>query len=188
MSIKNKKAQMLIGIIGAVIVGIILLFLVSKGVSGGTMDSLTPKTPDCKVSDTNVRIKGTADVRDDAILGVKAITHELKINEIRNVNTGGLLSGFPLKGFTSQDYKWKVEIINTRTNNAEASDGGSNNHLGGNTIQENPYTLDFKVPENNCDGVIDDFDGKLVFSVITDDNEKSEIKKDLTFRNGAFRR
>lgn len=174
------------GIVIAVVIGIIILLLVSKGVAGGKMDSLTPSVPDCKVSDTNVRLKGIAEVRDDAVLGVKATADDLSVTEVRNVNTGALLSGFQLKGFTKQDYTWKVELINTRTNNVEASDKGSNTHPGGNVIQQNDYILDFKVPENNCDNVIDDFDGKIKLIVITDDNEKSEITKRLSFRNGKF--
>lgn len=189
MSAKNKKGQMLIsGIIIAVVIGIVILLMISGGVAGGTLDSLEPKQEDCDAPNTNVRLKGIANVKDNAWLGVKAVTDSLEIKEVRNIDTGAFLGTFQLKGFTSQDYKWKVELINTRTNNVEASDKGSNNHPGGSIVQENPFTLDFKVPENNCDGQIDDFDGKLEFTVVTDDNEISTIRKDLMFRNGRFRK
>lgn len=182
---KNKKGQLLT--IGAiVIVGLILLFLLVRNVSAGELDSLEPKKPGCDEDPTAVRIKGDALVEDSATLGVKATAKGIRVNEVRNVNTGDFLSQFQLKGFTEQNYKWKVELINTKTSNVETSDKGSNIHLGGSEVQENIFTIDFDIAENNCDGIIDDFDGKLKLTVTTDDNEESHIVKDLSFRQGKF--
>jgi len=188
---KDKKSQlMIIGGI-AIVAVIIIIILLSTSVFGkGQIDSLTPKKEGCNSPLIDLRIKGDANAEDTAFWGVQAEAESITVSEVRSVTTGesflSALGNQPLRGFTSQTYSWQMDLINTRTANSEAKDKGSNTHEGGKIIQPNPYILDFSIPDNNCDGRIDDFDGRLKLTVTTDDNEVSSISRLLEFRNGRF--
>ena|SRR3990167_778865 len=184
----NKKSQLMI--IGAVLIGLLVIgiILFSTNVLGGKMDSLTPIKEGCKSPSMDIRIKGNANVKDSAFFGVIAEAESIDVSEVRSVTTGEsyLSLGNQLRGFTSDDYNWKVDLLNTRTGNSEADDKGSNTHTGSSLIQNNAYILDFSIPDNDCNGKIDDFDGKLKLTVTTEDNKVSDATKIIEFRNGKF--
>ena len=178
---KQKKAVLnpaMIGIGLAVILVItaIALFATTAG-ARDSLDSLTPKSDTCKVNSIGVRISGQIDVSDVAFWGVQPEPQKIRVSEVRQYS--------PTLGIAEQDYTWKVELINTRTNNVIASDKGKDTHPGGSVIQQPEYVLDFTINDNNCDELIDDFDAKIRATVFEDGNE-NVIEKLVRFRNGRY--
>ena len=177
--IQSKKAMIHIAAImmGIVVIGILALVLVSNVSGGSSIDSLVPKEDGCKPKDIGVRITGTLDVTDTAFWGVQPEPVKISVSEVKE---------YSLLGVFSQDYDWKVCLVNTRTNNEVDCDSGSDNHPGGDeNVQRKNYVLDFKLPDNNCDSMIDDFDGQLV-AYVYEDGEEHMISKYVSFRNGKW--
>ena len=182
----NKKGIIMsAGVIASIIAGLILLIVLSTAVVGtGDIASLEKRSDGCTAKPISVTMSGDLLVEDTAYLGVIAEAKDITVDEVRSKELGNLLNidGDLLRGFTSQNYKWEVELINTETNNVADKDKGNGLHAGSGEINEETYTIDFKVLDNNCDGVIDDFNAKLVGTVTTDDNEVSSVDKTIQFR------
>jgi len=53
-------------------------------------------------------------------------------------------------------------------------------------VTEDKYTLNFFVPDNSCDGQIDDFSGKIIYTVRTEDNEEKAVEKKISFKSGRL--
>ena len=180
---KNKKAfgltmPWIIGI--AIVLILLVLVLASKGAfASKQMTSLTPKDKDCSAKDIPVSVKGTAYTKDDAFIGVIASPEEITIDEVRS-------GGTALRAISSQDFTWSVKLYDDFNGNLVASDGGSNSHPGGSVRVEDKFTLNFFLPDNNCNGKIDDFEGVIIFSVTTDDDEFKEVKERISFKNGKL--
>jgi len=175
---KTNKGMIHIAAImaGIVVFGVLAVILVNNVSGGSVIDSLTPSQNGCKPKNIGVRIAGTLDVSDTAFWGVSPEPVKISVSEVRE---------YSLLGVFNQDYEWKVCLVNTRTNNEVDCDSGKDNHPGGDEIQRKNYVLDFKLPDNNCDNMIDDFDGQLVAYVYEDDQEKV-INKYVSFRDGKW--
>ena len=176
---KDKKGmiQIVAIMISIVVVGILAILLVNKVSGGSSIDSLVPQEPGCKPKDIGVRVAGTLDVTDTAFWGVQPEPVKISVSEVKE---------YSLLGILSQDYEWKVCLVNTRTNNEVDCDSGKDNHPGGDeNVQHKNYVLDFKLPDNNCDSMIDDFDGQLV-AYVYEDGEDHMISKYVSFRNGKW--
>ena len=175
----NNKGMVHIAIImmAIVVVGIMAIVLVSNVSGGSVIDSLTPAQNGCKPKDIGVRVTGTLDVTDTAWWGVQPEPVKISVSEVKE---------YSLLGAFSQDYYWKVCLVNTRTNNEVDCDSGKDTHPGGDeNVQRKNYVLDFRLPDNNCDNMIDDFDGQLV-AYVYEDNEEHMISKYVSFRNGKW--
>lgn len=175
----NKKGMLPIVaiMIGIVVIGVLAVILVSQVSGGGGLNSLTPVEPGCKPKNIGVRVAGTLDVTDTAFWGVQPEPVKISVSEVREYN---------ILGAFSQDYEWKVCLVNTLTNNEVDCDSGKDNHPGGDeNIQRKKYVLDFRLPDNNCDGKIDDFDGQLV-AYVFENGDEHMISKYVSFRNGAW--
>ena len=180
--IQNKKGlapMVLLVVIIAIVIG--LLFAV-KGVQASkqTITSTISKEKTCKVDNVAVSVKGSVFTKDTAFWGVTAEPERIDISEVK--------AGSSLLGIASEDFTWKINLIDSFTGNVVASDSGSNNHPGGNALIEDKYNLNFFVPDNDCNGRLDDFEGELQFTVRSDNGKESTINKDLSFRNGKFMR
>ena len=177
----NNKGIAIQWIILTIII-VVLLFavLVSKGAfASKQMTSLTPKDKSCSAKDIPISVKGTAYTKDDAFFGVIATPEKITIEEVR---TGGTM----LRAISNQDFTWSVKLYDDFTGNLVASDGGSNSHPGGSTRVEDKFTLNFFLPDNNCNGAIDDFEGVVIFSVTTDDDVFKEVKERISFKSGKL--
>ena len=177
-SMKSKRGIAPI-VVAMILIAALLISIpfIATTVSGGDMDSLTPTSDSCNPTNIGVRITGYLDVSDTAFWGVQPEPVKISVSEVRE---------YSLLGVLSQDYEWKVCLVNTRTNNEVDCDSGNDNHPGDDAvIQHQQYILDFKIPDNNCDDEIDDFDGKLVATVI-EDGEEHTIEKTVSFRDGKW--
>lgn len=176
--LKNKKG--ILPII-AVVIGVVLIatiIILSSGVrAGNSITSLTPKDQSCSAKPIPVVVKGSAFTKDTAFFGVVAEPERIEVSQVRSP---GLLGVF------SSDFTWKVSLIDVTTGNEVASDRGTSNHPGGNVLVEDEFTLGFNVPDNDCDGFVDDFDGKLVFDVRNDNGDEFSISQTLEFQNGRY--
>ena len=177
----NKKAVNYMLVTAVVIIVILLvIILISKGVfASKTITSVTKHADGCNPQDIPVVIKGNAYTKDNAFFGVIAEPEKITIDEVK-------ASGVALRALTSQDYTWTVKLYDQFTGNLVAQDGGSNKHPGGSTIVEDKFSLAFYVPDNDCNGRVDDFEGLLVYEVITDDNEVKAISQKISFANGRL--
>lgn len=177
----NKRAiAMQWLIIGGVILLLLSVVLISKGaLASKQITSAISKDKDCSAPNIPVSVKGTAYTKDDAFIGVIAVPEKVTIDEVR-------AGGNALRAISSQDYTWQVKLYDDFTGNLVVSDGGSNSHPGGSIRIEDKFTLNFFVPDNDCNGRIDDFEGVLIFSVTTDDDEFMEVKERISFKNGRL--
>ena len=65
-------------------------------------------------------------------------------------------------------------------------DAGSNSHPGGDVLTEDKFSLNFFIPDNDCNDRIDDFEGNIVYEVRTDDGETSAISQKISFVQGRL--
>lgn len=175
----DKKAMAVPIVIAVLIIGIIAVVVLSKGALGSSaITSTTTKDTTCKSSDIPVSVKGTVFVKDSALFGVVAEPVRIDVSQV----TGG---GKQL-GVFSSDFTWNIKLIDTFTGNEVTSDSGKNNHPGGSSLVEDKYSINFFVPDNNCDQRVDNFEGKLIYQVRNDNGDEFSIDKDISFQNGRF--
>lgn len=174
----NRKGMVPIAI-GLVIVTLVVLGMIyfSGIASGADVPSLTPNTPECKNPPTmGVRVNGNLFV-EDVMTYFIGIDPEPKKISVSSVNVYRL-------GIFEEDYTWKVCLVDEATNNEVDCDSGKDALAGGKSAEQQ-FTLDFTLPDNNCDGLIDDFDARLVGSTIQDGKEV-KIESKLQFRSGKW--
>lgn len=179
---QNKKAIInLTWIIIIAVIAILLLFILfSKGAfASKQMTSTTEVLEGCKPKNIPVSIKGSAFTKDTAFFGVIAEPEKITIEQV----TAG---GTALRALTSQEFKWTVKLYDSFTGNLVTQDGGSNTHPGGSVVTEDKFTLNFFLPDNDCNDRIDGFEGQLVYEVVTDDNEAKAIDQKISFANGRL--
>ena len=176
----NKKgiAPLVIGGVALIALLLVVLFLRTVG-ANSEITSTTPVTSGCKeIKNIPVSIKGSVFVKDDAFWGVTVIPERVEVAQV----TGG---GNPL-GVFSSDYTWRIRLIDSFTGNDVAEDSGKNNHPGSSTLIEDKYTINFLIPDNNCDGRVDNFEGSLMYDLRNDNGETSQIKQNINFQNGVY--
>lgn len=180
----NKKkgiavATVWIIVVAMIVIGIVILGL-SKGVFANKQITSAIRVADnCKPNNIPVSIKGTTFTRDKAWFGVVAEPEKISVEQV----TAG---GIGLRAISNQEFKWTVKLYDDFTGNLVTSDGGSNTHPGGDILTEDKYSLNFFVPDNNCDDMIDDFEGNIVFEVRTDDGETKAISQKISFIQGRL--
>ena len=167
-------------IVGVVLIALILFIGVSRGVfANKVITSVNSVSDGCKPKNIPVSIKGTGFTKDVAWLGV--ITEPDKVN-LDSVTAGGV----SLRAVTTQDFTWTAKLYDDFTGNLVTQDAGSNSHPGGGVLVEDKFSLNFFVPDNNCDGMIDDFEGNIVYEVRTDDGEAKAVSQKISFRQGRL--
>lgn len=167
-------------IVGVVLVVLIIFIGFSKGVFASKVITSSSKITDgCKPENVPVSIKGTTYTKDIAWFGV--ITEPDKIS-VEQVTAGGL----SLRAVSTQDFSWTVKLYDDFTGNLVTQDAGSNSHPGGDVLVEDKFSLNFFVPDNNCDDRIDDFEGNIVYEVRTDDGETKAISQKISFVQGRL--
>ena len=167
-------------IIVAVVVILLLIVVASKGgFASKQITSAVTKDKSCSSADIPVSIKGTGFSKDTAFFGVLVAPEKITIDEVR-------AGGTALRAISSQDYTWQVKLYDDFTGNLVASDGGSNTHLGGSVTTEDKFAINFFVPDNDCNGKIDNFEGVLDYQVTTDDDEVMSVTEKVSFTNGRL--
>ena len=179
----NKKA--IAAFTPWIIVGSVLLILVviigfSKGVfASKSITSGIAVADGCKPKDIPISVKGTAFTKDKAWFGVVAEPDKISVDSVK-------AGGISLRAVSNQDFTWTVKLYDDFTGNLVTADGGSNTHPGGDILMEDKFSLNFFVPDNNCDDRIDDFEGNIVFEVKTDDGETKSISQKISFVQGRL--
>ena len=167
-------------IVVVVLVALIIFIGLSRGAfASKVITSSGAVVEGCKSKNIPVSIKGIAYTRDKAWLGVIAEPDKIEINQV----TAG---GVGLRAITSQDFTWTVKLYDDFTGNLVTQDGGSNTHPGGDVLTEDKFSLNFFVPDNNCDDLIDNFEGNIVYEVKTDDGETKAISQKMSFVQGKL--
>ena len=188
---KNKKgifAMLLnpwvfIPLLIIIVLGVIFL---ASSVSGKGYIPSDFTRRDCAV-DIEARLDGYLFVDDDNFWGVKSNLKDLEVSSIYNTDAGyQLFSASPLTSFSNDDYTWRVTLTSSKGGGQPSKAEGSDTHPGGNVVQEKLFSLYFTIPDNNCDGQVDDFSAKLEGEVRTEDGQKSTITKNLAYRNGQL--
>jgi len=158
-----------------VIAGLVLLF--TKTGIADPIQPLDPVSPGCKPTPIGVRITGTTDIADSAWLGVIPEIQEVNVDDIKTYNA--------LLGIFSEDFTWKVQLIDPSNGKVIAEDSGKGNQPGGDVVVSPTYLLDFKLSDNNCNGILDeDFDAKLVATIKSSEGTESRFKY-IQFRSGS---
>ena len=170
------------------VAGIVLLVVLAFVAAGESLlDSDTPVTPGCDPPPFPVRVLGSLVVDDSATFGVEARAKEVSVESVSIIGARSYNIGAPLRGFTEQNYQWKVTATNPKNGNVISKDDGGNVHPGGGVLQENDFAVSFTVPDNNCDNKLDDFTFEVQGEVVTDDGEKSVTpKKIIQFQGGRI--
>lgn len=168
-------------IVGVVLVALIIFIGYSKGAfAKGSITSATAKTEGCtKVNQIPISIKGIGYSKDIAWFGVIAEPDKISIEQV----TAG---GIPLRAIASQDYTWTAKLYDDFTGNLVRQDGGTNTHPGGDVLTEDKFSLNFFINDNNCDDLIDNFEGNIVYEVRTEDGETSNIAQKISFVQGKL--
>lgn len=179
----NKKGitQLAVwGIIAGVIIAFVFIIAMSKGAfASKQITSGFAVAEGCKPQNVPVSIKGTVFTKDKAWFGVVAEPDKISIEQV----TAG---GISLRAVSNQQFTWTVKLYDDFTGNLVTSDGGSNTHPGGDILTEDKFSLNFFVPDNNCDDRIDNFEGNIVFEVRTDDGETKAISQKISFVQGRL--
>lgn len=185
--VKGKKGILpIIGIIVIVVIVLIFVAIYSFFIfAQPSITSASAPVSGCKPKGIAVSIKGSGFSKDIAYIGVVATPERISIDKI---NAGGIPLSIFGRGITTQDYTWTAKLYDDFTGNLIAQDGGSNNHPGGAALVEDKFSLNFLVPDNNCDGRVDDFAGKIVYTVRTEDGQEQNVDKKINFVNGGFQR
>lgn len=180
-------------IIGLIAVSALFVFAIGAVAKpGGSIESLIDRESGCSAPDLLVSLQGDLLVSDGDYIGVTAVAQDLKILEVRQRKASDAFAISNNLGIFSDDYTWSVELVDASTNNVQSRDGGQGNHPGGDAINDETFLLSFRVPDNNCDGRVDDFNGKIVAKVKSEsnplkpDDEVSTLDKRILFRNGAW--
>ena len=159
-------------IIGGVFLVLIIFIGFSKGAFASKVITSASKVADgCKPENIPVSIKGIAYTKDVAWWGVVAEPDKIDINQV----TAG---GVSLRAVTSQDFSWSVKLYDDFTGNLVTQDAGTNSHPGGDVLTEDKFSLNFFVPDNDCNDRIDE--------VKTDDGETKAISQKISFVQGKL--
>lgn len=171
-----------------VIVALIAVVLVAKS-AAGTIESRIPKTAGCSGDVIKVDLNGYIAVKDVAIIGVTANVQDIVVTSVTDSAGRSLFSftGGPLWAASNERYEWEVGLWSTATKNRVSVDSGTDIHHGSGEIQRNQFVLTFNVPDNDCNGKIDDFDAVLKAEVLSGTAQTSStVDKRVLFRSGAF--
>jgi len=177
---KNKKglSGMIIGLI--LIIAVVFIILLAKGgFASQTITSGTKKVAGCKSELLAVMIRGIAYSRDTAYFGVIAEPDRVSIESVK-------VGGQALRAFNNQDYTYTVRLYDQFNGNVVAQDQGDNIHPGGGILTTDPFSLGFLIPDNDCNGIVDDFSGRIVYEVTTENGEVNSVDTKLDFVNGKL--
>lgn len=186
--VKNGiNAPIIVAIVGLfVIVGLLL----AKGViADNTLDSLTPRSSSYSKDscpDIGVYISGDIKVEDLTswyALNLAPSVTQINVDEVKANN----VDIFSFLNIGTENYDWKVTAIKG-TNTIVATDKGEGVLSVRDDAIYDSYSLTFRVPDNNCDGRIDDFDVTLEAELSGDDIGISrKVTKLLQFRDGGVK-
>ncbi len=147
----NKKGNVLV--IGTIITLALILIGVVVAIKNTQPDipsKFTKLREGCDAPVTPVAIQGVLLVEDRATFGVEPAIKNVNVISVRPA-IGETL------GITSEDFAWKVELVEPDTDAVLDTEKGNEIQEGGSSVNEIPFVLYFKQPDNNCDGQIDDF-------------------------------
>ena len=169
---KHKKgmAQIIIISIIAIIALLSIAFVIAiKSGAPDIKSQFTSLKDGCNAPITPVAIQGQLNIADRALFGVEP--------EISSMN---VISARPAIGETlgiaSQEFDWKVELIDPLSGKPLDTEQGNQIQEGGSSVNQIPFVLYFTQPDNDCNGQIDDF--KLIV--------RSEIDYDLLLESPAI--
>lgn len=182
----HKKAVInpIMWVVVAVAVLMVIFILFSRGAFGlPKITSLTPKASGynkdtCK--DKGVVVSGFVNVVDSAFIDIEPSIKEVTVDEVLIDGQNALI----INPF-SEGFNYKVTAVDELTNNVLDISTGSGLLTDRQLSTNAPYSVNFIVPDNNCDGAIDDFNLKLKAELSGRDIGKVKtFEKLIRFRNG----
>ena len=155
----NKKGvidmMLVLGIVIIILLSAVFVLARGNAGGGGTLESLTPKSADCKnPAQIPISIQGDLSIGDAGILfATKPTIENFKIKSIEAGNSR--LLGF---GVGQEEFQYEVFAVNTKTGGKigrsfEATGVIDNDETG----TKFPYLLQFDIPDNDCNRIVDDF-------------------------------
>jgi hypothetical protein len=185
-----QYAGIIAGVLGVIFLLGILIFY-SQSVSAQTVSSLLPKRAGCDSPVITVIVEGELSVKDVAGLTLQAGPTDLQIKRVYSPQAGDLysISKNSLCFFCfSQNYDWNVEIFDLGTGNSKGIDKGNGVlDSSGDPVNIESFVIQYNVPDNNCDGRIDDHLFKIIGTVVTEESGVSDsLDKQFKFMDGRF--
>lgn len=150
----NKKGMTNIAIIGIVLIIVLIVGVFAYSVSAGNLlSSSTAQVPGyskASCPDVAFQVKGRVNVEDSAIFDLEPSLKSIDVSSVK-VNS-------KLLKFGQEDFTFRVVAVDTLTGDEKSTFDGTGVLLDSdNEGVARDYILDFKIPDNNCDGKIDDF-------------------------------
>jgi len=174
-----KKAQLnvILPIGGILILLIILVSVFAFGTRGGT--SFTSPVAGCRPTQINYALNGILVIEDDSW----AWGGEPAVKEIKGL-------GLRKLALFEQEFDYKIKLIDRTTGAELDTNKGSGTILSGESSVDKPFSLLFSLPDNDCNGVIDDTSLTIVAEAKeTNDffsNQHSDIERTVTIQNGRI--
>ena len=175
---KNKKgfAPIMIGVIMAVALLALLIFSLKS--VGKSATSNTPVKVGCQPSELKAEVFGSFIVIDGAVLGI-----EPKVDRIDNIG----IRAFRLSSL--EPFNYEVELFDKDSGYKLDSIKGNNKLPSDVKELKIPFTLYYKIADNNCDNLLDDTQLTIRITVIeTEDifKDTSIFENTYTIKNGKI--
>ena len=175
---QNKKGYISLIAIGIGVIFLLVAIIASTGALATSATSFTQKKVGCDSPTLQAKVSGDFVVVDGAVIGV-----EPEVKEISNIG----ISSFSL---SLQGFNYEVELFDSTTGvkldsykNAAKLDNSAKD-------MKIPFALNYKTPDNNCDGKVDDTRLTVkVTTVETDDlvfKDTSVKSFDYNVQNGVI--
>lgn len=182
----NKKGITYGLMAGIVVIVFLVIAILAYTVSAGSyLESDTEKVPgynkkDCP--DMAVRVAGRINVEDSAVFDLEPSLSQIDINKV-TVNNKILLK------FGQEYFTFKVRGIDLKTNQELNTFEGSGILRGeDNSGISQDWSIDFKLTDNDCNKVIDNFHLKIEAELFGEDiGDVSKLSKLLTFEGGTIK-
>ena len=159
--------------IALIIIGILIFVPISFGKPG--MPNYNPVLPGCKPVNLGVVVSGNVFVENSALFETEPSIKKTEITEVRAKQL-----------IFSEDFQIRVSVIDLISNNVIATDSIQDKEIDKDDIIV-PYSLSFVMPDNSCDGKIDDFEVLIKTELFSEDpGDVTENKIKLRFVDGRW--
>ena len=183
--LSHSKKGVLIWVYAVAAVAIVLGFVLLKSTNVfgfNKAHSLTPPSSgydEDKCPDMGVLIGGHVNVEDSAVFDLEPSIRDISVDEIRINNKKALNIG-------TEQFTYEVTATDEVTQEPLDDFKGSGELRSKDKSISKPYSLNFVIPDMNCDRRLDDFNVQIKATLKGDDiGERKEYEKLIRFRKGS---